>query len=113
MPSEPSERKLPINGLNITVWEWPGDGAPILFCHATGFHGRCWDQVIRRLSGRHCYAIDFRGHGRSAKPDPPFRRRRFGEDLPELARHLPLHHPIALAPPLRRHSPTPAPTPPP
>src|SRR5260370_13141450 len=96
MPPEPSERKLPINGLNITVWEWPGDGAPILFCHATGFHGRCWDRVIRRLAGRHCYAIDFRGHGRSGKPDPPFLWRSFGEDLAELARQLGLKHAIGV-----------------
>ena len=96
MPSEPRELKFAIHGLDITVWEWPGEGVPILFCHATGFHGRCWDQVIRRLPGRHCYALDFRGHGRSAKHEPPFRWRSFGEDFAELARQLSLENAIGV-----------------
>jgi lipase len=96
MPTEPRESKFEINGLDSTVWEWPGDGVPILFCHATGFHSRCWDQIIRRLPGRRCYALDFRGHGRSAKPDPPFRWRSFGEDLAELARQLGLERAIGV-----------------
>src|SRR5882762_2125300 len=96
MPPEPRERQLAINGLNLRVWEWLGDGAPILFCHATGFHSRCWDQVIRRLHGRHCYALDFRGHGRSAKPDPPYRWRSFGEDAAELAQQLDLENAIGV-----------------
>jgi lipase len=95
MPA-PRELHLAINGLPITLWEWPAPGDPILFCHATGFHARCWDQIIRRLPARHCYALDFRGHGRSAKPDPPYHWRSFGEDLAELARQLGLQQAIGV-----------------
>ena len=37
------------NGLDLAHWDWEGSGDPVVFCHATGFHGRCWDQVIHRL----------------------------------------------------------------
>jgi pimeloyl-ACP methyl ester carboxylesterase len=57
-----------------------------VFVHATGFHGRCWDEVIRRLPGRRAIAIELRGHGRSAKPAPPYRWRDFGDDVAEIAR---------------------------
>jgi len=63
------------------VWEWEGAEPPLLFAHATGFHGRVWDQIVRAFPGRHCLAVDFRGHGRSSKPDPPYHWPDFGRDL--------------------------------
>jgi len=68
-------------GIALAVWEWPGNDPPFLFAHATGFHGRCWDHIIRMFPGRHCLAVDARGHGRSGKPEPPYRWRAFGRDL--------------------------------
>ena len=68
-------------GNALAVWEWPGDDPPLLFAHATGFHGRCWDRIIQMFPHRRCIAIDARGHGRSGKPDPPYRWRLFGRDL--------------------------------
>ena len=59
----------------------------MLLCHATGFHGRCWDQVLRHLLGRHVIAVDFRGHGQSGKAQD-YAWRRFGEDLAELTAHV-------------------------
>jgi len=47
-------------------------------------HSRAWDQVISHLPGRHTFAIDFRGHGRSSKT-PPYHWRTFGEDAAALA----------------------------
>ncbi len=79
------ESRISVNGVEVTLWEWLGDGPPILFCHATGFHSRCWDQVIAHLPGRHCFALDTRGHGRSSKPAPPYAWRDFGRDAAELA----------------------------
>ncbi len=78
------------NSPRLAVWEWPGAGPPVLFAHATGFHGRLWDQVARRLSGRRALAIDFRGHGRSGKPDPPYRWPDFGDDILAVAGDLDL-----------------------
>jgi pimeloyl-ACP methyl ester carboxylesterase len=85
---QPSLATLRVNGLDLALWEWPGDGPLLVFVHATGFHGRCWDQVIRRLPGRRAIAVELRGHGRSEKPAPPYHWRDFAGDLAEIARQL-------------------------
>lgn len=39
---------------------------PILFSHATGFHGRVFDSTIGSLQSKYsCFSMDHRGHGRS------------------------------------------------
>jgi lipase len=91
-------------GVRIAVWDWPGDGPPLLFAHATGFHGRCWDEIIRRLPGRRAIAIDFRGHGRSAKPAPPYPWRWFSEDLAAVAEALHLPGAIGIGHSMGGHS---------
>jgi pimeloyl-ACP methyl ester carboxylesterase len=85
-----------VNGVDLALWERPGTEPTILFCHATGFHARCWDQVIARVPGRRCLAIDMRGHGRSGKPAPPYRWRSFGEDLSEVVRVIGLRGALAV-----------------
>lgn len=77
-----------VNDVEIALWEWPGSGRPALFCHATGFHARIWDQVIAHLPERHCYAFDARGHGRSSKPAPPYPWRNFGADVAAIAESI-------------------------
>ncbi len=48
----------------------PARQAPtLLLVHATGFHGRVWDQVIHHLPHRHVIAVELRGHGRSEVAD--------------------------------------------
>jgi lipase len=91
----PSESRSPqllhitIEDLSFAVWEWPGENPPLLFAHATGFHGRCWDQVIRQLPHqRRCLAPDARGHGRSSKPSPPYHWPAFALDLVRIAEQL-------------------------
>lgn len=91
----PSESRCPelisivVDGLSLAVWEWPGEDPPLLFAHATGFHGRCWDQVIRQLPHRRrCLAPEARGHGRSSKPSPPYHWPAFGLDLVRIAEQL-------------------------
>ena len=59
------EFRLDIGDIELAGIEWPGQGDPILLLHATGFHCRCWNQVVRRLPGRHVYAMDLRFHGNS------------------------------------------------
>ncbi|MEZ5501104.1 MAG: alpha/beta hydrolase [Halioglobus sp.] len=61
----PLEYRLDIGDVQLSVLEWAGDGDPILLLHATGFHSRCWNEVVRRLPGRHIYAADLRFHGGS------------------------------------------------
>jgi pimeloyl-ACP methyl ester carboxylesterase len=83
-------RYIEVDGARLAVWERPGADPAILFLHATGYHARCWDEVIARIPGRRCIAFDARGHGRSNKPEPPPNWRPFGEDAAAVARALDL-----------------------
>lgn len=69
----------------LAVWEWAGVEPALLFAHATSFHGRCWDAVIREFPGQRCIAIEARGHGRSSKPAPPYHWGAFARDLAAIA----------------------------
>ena len=44
----PIEASVTVNGVSLTYFEWGrgSAGDPILLAHATGFHARCWDQVV-------------------------------------------------------------------
>jgi pimeloyl-ACP methyl ester carboxylesterase len=88
-PSEPVEHQLNANGINLTYFEWGKAGdQPVLLIHATGFHARCWDQVVAALGdGYHVYALDMRGHGRSDKV-PPYVWASFAADVGALVEHL-------------------------
>jgi len=85
---EVNESRLYVNGVDLALFEWPGEGTPIFLAHATGFHARCWDQVVELLPGHHCYALDMRGHGRSEKPAPPYPWLDFAEDVAALVRQM-------------------------
>ena len=100
----PVEHRFPVNGIEIALWEWPGADPAVFFCHATGFHARCWDQVIAHLPGRHCYAIDARGHGHSSKPAPPYHWRNFGGDVAALASQINLSGAIGVGHSMGGHS---------
>ncbi len=93
---EPAETRHSVNGAQLRVFEWAGEGPALFFAHATSFHARCWDQVIARLPGRHAIAFDMRGHGGSDNPQPPLSWRDWGEDAAELARQLDLRGAIAI-----------------
>lgn len=90
------ESRVRANGVELAVFEWPADGTTVFFAHATGFHARCWDQVIERLPGLHGVAIDMRGHGRSEKPEPPYAWRNFATDVVEVGRALGLRDALAV-----------------
>ena len=56
--------------VSIAVHEFGGQGRPLLFSHATGFHGYCYLPVADELTDRfEVFAIDHRGHGATARPD--------------------------------------------
>ena len=82
----PTLRRLAVGDVELAYFEWhgEGDGPTVLMVHATGFHARCWDGVIRALGGRRILALDMRGHGRSEKK-PPYDWRQFGIDLAAFA----------------------------
>jgi pimeloyl-ACP methyl ester carboxylesterase len=103
MQAEPSYRCIEAGGVEIAAWDRPGTEPAVLFAHATGFHGRCWDAVARRLPNR-CVAIDFRGHGRSGKPAPPYPWGLFGQELCAVARDLGIRGAIGVGHSMGGHS---------
>lgn len=72
MSETPREHYIAAPGGDICWFEWGqrSDNVPtILLIHATGFHGRLWDQVVAALpAGAHVIAPDQPGHGRSFRP---------------------------------------------
>ena len=93
----PIEASTTVNGVSLTYFEWGREhgGDPILLAHATGFHARCWDQVVAHLGRRRVIAVDQRGHGRSDKV-ARIRWQEFGRDLAELVRRLDLHDAVGV-----------------
>lgn len=69
MSHQPKLHHLDLRGLSLACFEWRaalrGTAPTLWLAHATGFHGRVWDQVIHHLPRHHVVAIDQRGHGRS------------------------------------------------
>jgi len=63
---DPSEFRVDLGDVELAVYSWPGAGDPVLLLHATGFHSRCWNEVVRLLPGRQVYAADLRFHGASS-----------------------------------------------
>ena len=72
--SQPRERRVAVNGIELTIFEWHAASArrgdPILLAHATGFHARCWDRVVAHLGTRYVVAVDQRGP-RAQRQDVP------------------------------------------
>lgn len=94
---EPAEHRCAVNGVELCYFEW-GDptGPDLLLVHATGFHARCWDQVVARLPpGMHIVAPELRGHGRSERKEP-YAWSDFGADLIAFAEAVNLHDALAV-----------------
>ena len=91
MSLRPNEHYVRINDVELCYFEWGSkNNPPLLLLHATGFHGRVWDEVSRQFAEScHVIAPDFRGHGRSGKV-PPFNWMQFGDDIGKLVQLLEL-----------------------
>lgn len=84
--------KVGSNDIHWHEWGVHHDNLSTIFLvHATGFHGRCWDQVIRYLPNRHVIAVDMRGHGLSGNTGP-FTWDVFGQDIIEFLVRLDLQN---------------------
>ena len=85
------EGRVAVRGIELAYFEWGARSGPtVLMLHATGFHARCWDGVIRKLgASTHVIAVDQRGHGRSTKA-PPYDWSEFGADTAALVEALDL-----------------------
>jgi pimeloyl-ACP methyl ester carboxylesterase len=76
-------RTVTSDRLRIAVHDWGGDGAAMLLVHATGFHGKVWAPVARRLiaAGYHAWSFDVRGHGDSDAPEIDYQWEGFATDV--------------------------------
>ncbi|BAN01865.1 hypothetical protein YM304_15510 [Ilumatobacter coccineus YM16-304] len=60
-------RAMSSDHVSVAIHEFGGNGRPLLFSHATGFHGYCYLPIADRLDDRFTsYALDYRGHGDTA-----------------------------------------------
>ncbi len=91
--AEPVAGRVRAGEVELACFEWGrarrGRGPTLLLVHATGFHARCWDPVVRHLGGHHVIAVDLRSHGRSERREITHWDV-FGADLAALARALEL-----------------------
>jgi pimeloyl-ACP methyl ester carboxylesterase len=93
----PIDRSFQTSQVRLTYFEWGRSGAPVvLLVHATGFHARCWDQIVAALPDDfRVIAVDMRGHGRSEKRGP-YLWDNFAADLHELIQGLDLRDAIGV-----------------
>lgn len=77
------------DGSKIAVHDLGGHGRPLLWAHATGFHGRVWRAAAAKFPDRRNLAIDFRGYGDSTSPPPEeLDWRGFGDDVTAVVEHF-------------------------
>ena len=74
--------------VSVAIHEFGGTGRPLLLSHATGFHGYCYLPIADELSDDFTsYALDYRGHGDTARPDDwQVDWDRYGDDAAAAAR---------------------------
>jgi pimeloyl-ACP methyl ester carboxylesterase len=69
------------------------DRPPLLFSHATGFHGRCYLPIAAALDDRfHSIAFDYRGHGDTPRPPGEVVWEGYADDAEEVARRTADEH---------------------
>ncbi len=104
----PAESRVHANGTDLALYDWGGDGTPIVLVHATGLCARVWDPVVEALPGNlRVLAVDLRGHGRSPLPgpvEPRFRWRTFGDDLGAVIEALDLRDVMVVGHSMGAHS---------
>ena len=105
---EPLEHRNVFHGVEYCWFDWSPDSdskmPTVLLAHATGFHARCWDEVARYLPNHRVIAIDFRGHGRSGRPEGPYLWENFGNDLIALINYLNLEEILGVGHSMGGHS---------
>jgi pimeloyl-ACP methyl ester carboxylesterase len=91
---QPVIRRIPTNGIELSVAEYGPSGPPLLLLHGIGSRYVSWIPVIDQL-GAHFRLIapDFRGHGDSNKPDSGYLHSDYAADLDGLVDALEIERP--------------------
>ena len=80
------------DGVDVPVYDYaPGSTlGSVLFSHATGFHGRCFNSTAALLAdSAHCYSFDYRGYGDATLPhDWKVTWSGYGDDAQTVAQHV-------------------------
>ncbi len=81
-------RVMSSDHVSVAIHEFGGAGRPLLLSHATGFHGYCYLPIADALADDFTsYAVDYRGHGDTARPDDwQVEWDRYGDDALAAAR---------------------------
>jgi pimeloyl-ACP methyl ester carboxylesterase len=83
------------DGVQVALHDLGGNGPPLLFLHATGFHGRCYTQIANQLHDHfHVWAPDLRGHGDTVTPDMALPWAGMVDDALAVIDHLELDEPV-------------------
>jgi pimeloyl-ACP methyl ester carboxylesterase len=67
--TEPVRKTLSLPDGDVSYLDWPANGPPLHFAHATGFNAETYCSLLQPLAGEfHIFASDARGHGFSTLP---------------------------------------------
>lgn len=85
------------DGSDLATWDLGGDGPALVIFHATGFHGRSYAPLAGALADSfHCFAVDQRGHGASARAaGGDYRWSKMADDVAAALETLGLYRPFA------------------
>jgi pimeloyl-ACP methyl ester carboxylesterase len=91
---EPVIRRVPTNGIELSVAEYGTSGSPLLLLHGIGSRYVSWFPVLDQLATHfRLIAPDFRGHGNSDKPASGYLHTDYAADLNGLIEALEIDRP--------------------
>lgn len=70
------------NGTEVAYLERPGDGTRVVLLHGITDNALSYEPLFDRVAtAAHVFALDFRGHGHSAKPDTRYDTEAYADDV--------------------------------
>ena len=88
---------LTTDGVRVAFTDLGGDGPPVVFAHATGFHGHVWRPVAGHLGDAfRSIVFDERGHGDTAPSDAGQSWHGFATDALAVVDELGLERPVGV-----------------
>jgi pimeloyl-ACP methyl ester carboxylesterase len=79
---EMKDKKIKVNGINLHLVDFGGQGEPIICVHGLTANSRYWDSVAERLIDNYrVLAVDLRGRGDSEKPTLGYNVRQHAKDI--------------------------------